>query len=36
VRGLHQRAAVLGGTVQAGPVDDGWRVAVRLPLAGVA
>jgi signal transduction histidine kinase len=36
VRGLHERAAVLGGTAQAGPVDDGWRVAVRLPLAGAA
>jgi signal transduction histidine kinase len=33
VRGLHERAAVLGGTAQAGPVDDEWRVAVRLPLA---
>jgi signal transduction histidine kinase len=36
VRGLHERAAVLGGTAQAGPVDDEWRVDVRLPLAGPA
>jgi signal transduction histidine kinase len=36
VRGLHERATVLGGTVQAGPVDAEWRVAVRLPLAGAA
>jgi signal transduction histidine kinase len=36
VRGLHERAAVLGGTAHAGPVDDEWRVDVRLPLAGPA
>ena len=36
VRGLRERAAVLGGTASAGPVEDGWRVAVRLPLAGAA
>ena len=34
VRGLRERAAVLGGTAEAGLVGDGWRVAVRLPLAG--
>jgi signal transduction histidine kinase len=34
VRGLHARAAVLGGTADAGPVAGEWRVAVRLPLAG--
>ncbi|MGY1778911.1 sensor histidine kinase [Geodermatophilus sp. SYSU D01036] len=34
VRGLRERAAGLGGTAVAGPVDDGWRVEVRLPLAG--
>jgi signal transduction histidine kinase len=34
VRGLSERAAVLGGTAEAGRVGDGWRVAVRLPLAG--
>jgi signal transduction histidine kinase len=36
VRGLHERAAVLGGTAQAGPVDGEWRVDVRLPLTGAA
>lgn len=36
VPGLQERAAVLGGTALAGPVDDEWRVAVRLPLAGRA
>jgi signal transduction histidine kinase len=36
VRGLHERAAVLGGIAEAGPVDDEWRVDVRLPLAGAA
>jgi signal transduction histidine kinase len=34
VRGLRDRAAVLGGTASAGPVEGGWRVAVRLPLLG--
>ncbi|MEX5718816.1 sensor histidine kinase [Geodermatophilus maliterrae] len=34
--GLRERAAVLGGTASAGPVDGDWRVAVRLPLAGPA
>jgi len=33
VRGLRERAAVLGGTAEAGRVEEGWRVAVRLPLA---
>jgi len=32
--GLLERAAGLGGTAQAGPVADQWRVAVRLPLPG--
>ncbi|WP_448638262.1 sensor histidine kinase [Geodermatophilus sp. URMC 63] len=36
VAGLRERAAVLGGTASAGPVDGGWQVAVRLPLAGAA
>ncbi|SFT99884.1 Signal transduction histidine kinase [Geodermatophilus amargosae] len=36
VRGLHERAAVLGGTALAGPDGDGWRVEVRLPLGGSA
>ena len=33
VRGLQERAALLGGTASAGLVDDRWRVTVRLPLA---
>ena len=33
VRGLYERAAVLGGTAQAGPDGNEWRVEVRLPLA---
>ena len=36
VRGLHDRAAVLGGTAEAGSVDDRWEVTVRLPLGGPA
>jgi signal transduction histidine kinase len=34
VRGVHERVALLGGTADAGPVDGGWRVEVRLPLYG--
>ncbi|MCZ2810165.1 histidine kinase [Modestobacter sp. VKM Ac-2979] len=34
VPGLQHRAAALGGTVEAGRVDGGWRVAVRLPVPG--
>ncbi len=33
VRGLQERAALLGGTASAGVVDGRWRVTVRLPLA---
>jgi signal transduction histidine kinase len=32
VRGMRERAALLGGTLEAGPTDDGWRVELRLPL----
>jgi signal transduction histidine kinase len=33
LRGMRERAILLGGTVQAGPRDDGpgWRVAAHLP-----
>ena len=33
VRGLQERAALLGGTASVGVVDGRWRVTVRLPLA---
>ncbi|MFD9032486.1 sensor histidine kinase [Streptomyces sp. NPDC059567] len=32
--GIAERARLLGGTSEAGPVDDAWRLAVRLPLGG--
>jgi signal transduction histidine kinase len=31
LRGMRERAAALGGTLAAGPTDDGWRVELRLP-----
>jgi signal transduction histidine kinase len=32
LRGLRERAGVLGGTVEAGPTSDGgWRLCARLP-----
>jgi signal transduction histidine kinase len=36
VRGMRERAELLGGTVSAGRVNGGWRVELRLPapLAG--
>jgi signal transduction histidine kinase len=34
VRRVRERVALLGGTAQAGPVEGGWRVEVRLPLHG--
>lgn len=32
--GMRQRADLLGGRLTAGPVDDGWSVRARFPLAG--
>jgi signal transduction histidine kinase len=32
LRGMRERAAELGGTLAAGPIEDGWRVALHLPL----
>ncbi len=34
VRGMRERAAALGGTLEAAPLESGgWRVCARLPLA---
>lgn len=32
--GMHERARSLGGTLVAGPTDDGWCVRAVLPLTG--
>ncbi|MGW0467231.1 sensor histidine kinase [Streptomyces sp. NPDC003027] len=34
LRGIAERARLLGGTAEAGPADGVWRLAVRLPLGG--
>jgi signal transduction histidine kinase len=34
LRGMRERAQILGGSLQAGPDGDGWRVELRLPLVG--
>jgi signal transduction histidine kinase len=35
LRGMAERAAALGGRVDAGPRDEGgWRVHALLPLSG--
>ena len=35
LRGMRERAELLGGSLEAGPSDGGWRVELRLPaLAG--
>ncbi|MEY2513963.1 MAG: hypothetical protein QOJ89_1321 [bacterium] len=31
--GMRERVAILGGDLDAGPADPGWRLSVRLPLA---
>ncbi|MFG2499694.1 sensor histidine kinase [Streptomyces sp. NPDC048441] len=36
LRGITDRARLLGGTVLTGPADGVWRVNVRLPLKGPA
>lgn len=33
--GLRERALLAGGTVEAGPTEDRWRLLVRLPLDGL-
>jgi signal transduction histidine kinase len=32
--GMRERVEVLGGTVEAGPWEHGWRVHVELPTRG--
>jgi signal transduction histidine kinase len=32
LRGIADRARLLGGTSEAGPADGRWRLRVRLPL----
>src|SRR3954454_6197090 len=34
--GLAERAALLGGRLDAGPPPDGWRVALTMPIPGDA
>ncbi|WP_084534871.1 sensor histidine kinase [Nocardia yamanashiensis] len=34
IDGMRQRTALLGGDLQAGPADDGWRVYARIPMPG--
>ncbi|WP_245997780.1 sensor histidine kinase [Streptomyces armeniacus] len=34
LRGIAERAILLGGTADAGPYDGGWRLTARLPLGG--
>ncbi|MET8424831.1 histidine kinase [Nocardia sp. NPDC004860] len=34
ISGMRQRLAVLGGTLTAGPHDDGWQVSARIPTTG--
>ncbi|HKA66899.1 MAG TPA: histidine kinase [Solirubrobacterales bacterium] len=36
LRGMTERAGALGGSIEAGPVAEGWRVHARLPLGGSA
>lgn len=36
LRGITDRARLLGGTAEAGPANGGWRLNVRLPLKGPA
>ncbi len=34
IAGMRERAEALGGSLTAGPTDDGWRVTLRVPIAG--
>jgi len=29
--GMRERVEAVGGTLEAGPVDGGWRVSARMP-----
>jgi signal transduction histidine kinase len=29
---MRERARALGGDIDAGPTDDGWRIDARLPM----
>ncbi|WP_405710037.1 MULTISPECIES: sensor histidine kinase [unclassified Streptomyces] len=35
LRGIRERAALLGGKAETGPYEGGWRVRARLPLDGL-
>jgi signal transduction histidine kinase len=35
LRGIRERAALLGGETRTGPYEGEWRVRVRLPLDGL-
>lgn len=35
LRGIRERAALLGGEARSGPQEGEWRVRVRLPLDGL-
>ncbi|WP_240617076.1 sensor histidine kinase [Nocardioides speluncae] len=32
IAGMRERVRAVGGTIEAGPVDGGWRVRARVPL----
>ena len=34
--GMRERAAALGGDLEAGPTPGGWRVTCRLPVEAPA
>lgn len=36
IGGMRERARLLGGTLDARPIDDGWMVECRLPLPAAA
>jgi len=36
LRGMRERAQILGGSLSVGPDADGWRVELRLPATGAA